>query len=296
MQARDNANKSLNNISEQSTMNKPNHPYCVPPREDNAKAAYRAPPTGHDDDVDVMLKHEDFPRLLELAVEIHQLSQSIQASTGKPYSTQQSLPKCSLTPNETLQATLNLQEMLLSNPGGVRSTVRRGEYPITDAIMDDSLDVLTNKLQDMKRFQSGGRSDDASPPKKKQSTKKTQKKDSKKKEAIAVKYSKWQTDILMTWMIKNKEQPFPDQKAIESLMEKTGLSHSQVVNWTTNVRKRNRKATCQGGKKPHHFIDFLFLAQDRETRRKKEKQGRNDAKSRHRSPKEVTSKNASWRP
>jgi hypothetical protein len=49
-------------------------------------------------------------------------------------------------------------------------------------------------------------------------------------------------------------------------MQRTGLTQSQVVNWTTNVRKRNRKATCENGKKPHHFIDFLFLAQDRESR------------------------------
>lgn len=39
---------------------------------------------------------------------------------------------------------------------------------------------------------------------------------------------------------------------------------SQVVNWTTNVRKRNLKATVEKGKKPHHFLDFLFLANDRD--------------------------------
>jgi len=36
-----------------------------------------------------------------------------------------------------------------------------------------------------------------------------------------------------------------------------------VVNWTTNVRKRNLKATVEKGKKPHHFLDFLFLADNR---------------------------------
>ncbi len=43
-----------------------------------------------------------------------------------------------------------------------------------------------------------------------------------------------------------------------------GLTKSQVVNWTTNVRKRNLKATVEKGKKPHHFLDFLFLANDRD--------------------------------
>ena len=37
-----------------------------------------------------------------------------------------------------------------------------------------------------------------------------------------------------------------------------------MVNWTTNVRKRNLKATVEKGKKPHHFLDFLFLADNRE--------------------------------
>ena len=39
---------------------------------------------------------------------------------------------------------------------------------------------------------------------------------------------------------------------------------TQVVNWTTNVRKRNWKATTEKGKKPHHFLDFLFLADARD--------------------------------
>ncbi len=44
------------------------------------------------------------------------------------------------------------------------------------------------------------------------------------------------------------------------------MNKSQVVNWTTNVRKRNLKATVEKGKKPHHFLDFLFLANDRDQR------------------------------
>jgi hypothetical protein len=253
MQAQEAGNMSLSTIHRNAAINKVAHrPHTSISSIENIKMDYS--PASADDDVDVMLKHEDFSKLLSLAVQIHKGHQQILAATGRPYSTQQELPKNRLTAEETLKATLNLQQHLLSNPGAGRSAVRRGDYPITDAIMDDSLQVLQRELNDLHRLLLG-----AEKPRKR----------GQKKEAIAIKYSKWQTDILMTWMIEHKEEPFPDQAAIEYLMERTGLTHSQIVNWTTNVRKRNRKATCQKGKKPHHYIDFLFLAQDRETRKKK---------------------------
>lgn len=61
-----------------------------------------------------------------------------------------------------------------------------------------------------------------------------------------------------------QSHPFPNCSEIEQLSKEAGLTYSQIVNWTTNVRKRNLKATVQGGKKPHHFLDFLFLADNRD--------------------------------
>ncbi|GAX11981.1 hypothetical protein FisN_8Lh075 [Fistulifera solaris] len=209
------------------------------------------------DDLDLMLQHECFPTMVELTLLIQQGYQAVRDQTGRTYTSQQKLPKSSLTLDETMKATLHMQQKLLSNPKVPRTVVRRGQYPITDAIIDDSLRILRRENEDLQNY--------AQDPKAAQSVNESSpKKKGSKKEAIAIKYAKWQTDILMKWMVDHSEEPFPDQTAIAQLMSQTGLSQSQVVNWTTNVRKRNKKATCQGGKKPHHFIDFMFLVQERE--------------------------------
>ena len=97
-----------------------------------------------------------------------------------------------------------------------------------------------------------------------QAAKSSKKTTASKRKPIANKYSKAQTDVLMNWMVQHFAHPFPNPSEIEKLAKETGLTEAQVVNWTTNVRKRNRKATLEENKKPHHFIDYLFLAHDRD--------------------------------
>jgi hypothetical protein len=102
-----------------------------------------------DGDVDLMLKHEDFPELLGIALKMETLHVMILESTGQPWTSKQSLPNSSLTVEETFQGTLTLQDESKANS---RARVRRGEYPITDALMDDSLKVLRREYDDMSCF------------------------------------------------------------------------------------------------------------------------------------------------
>jgi len=238
------------------------------------------------DDLDIVLLHEDFPILVALAAKVKETRKKMAAGGVTPQHPLQVRPKTKLQPDAVLQSVDRMQQTFLARPDGRHETIPRGRYPVTDAILEESLLLLQNEFECgemwLQQQQTAGSTAPAAAaaaaamPTGAMTTT-SQKKRGRKtgntsngKEAIAIKYSKWQTDILMNWMIAHKDQPFPDQQAIESLMQRTGLSQSQVVNWTTNVRKRNRKATCEGGKKPHHFIDFLFLAQDREEKQQQQ--------------------------
>lgn len=222
------------------------------------------------DDFDIMLLHEDFPYLLSIAAKTKETRHKIAAlNSGRP-SFRPFLPNTALQPDQVMVAVERMQQALLQRPRG-SETIPRGRYPVTDSIMEDSMLLLQQEhecgeqwLVQQQQVSSKVKEEGTTTSKRGRAT--TAIAAASKKEAIAIKYAKWQTDILMNWMIEHKEAPFPDQEAIEWLMSRTGLTNTQVVNWTTNVRKRNRKATCEDGKKPHHFIDFLFLAHDRETK------------------------------
>jgi Homeobox KN domain len=248
-------------------------------------AAAEAPPRNDSkDDLDLLLLHVDFPLLLTMAAKVKQLRNSGAAAASRDPST---IP----TNDDAFEAAKRIQAKILSSsslPTQSSPPILRGQYPMTDVIMDDALMELQDEI-DAYSFNaataqpispasnslvatlldrpSKRRPESSSDRPERQLPPASIHYDHKKKgDSIAIKYSKWQTDILMGWMIANSESPFPDPCDVTELANATGLTHSQVVNWTTNVRKRNLKATCRGSKKPHHFIDFLFLKQDREGR------------------------------
>ena len=205
------------------------------------------------DELDLMVCHEDFGGLVALAEKVKSALEKLQlCESAEAYykSNVSEKARSSLKPSEVMAVVERMREKLSFN----NIIIQRGMYPLTDAIMEDNFTILQKELELCQASLSAAQRAKVAPP--------------GQSEAIAVKYAKWQTDILMNWMIDNKADPFPSIPEIHNLSEMTGLSHSQVINWTTNVRKRNRKATLSG-KKPHHFIDFVFLAQDRDDKQKK---------------------------
>ena len=225
------------------------------------------------DDVELMLLHEDFPKLLSLSAQVKGLRNSlVNAPTARR-------AVCSaLSPEEIHLAVSKMREKLVGFSKQRHQSVKRGSYPVTDFAIDDSINTLQREYEHLNQWMATRSERKSRNTESCYSEKKSRKSnrdgsiecsESGQGAPLALKYSKWQTDILMNWMVEHIEQPFPDQSEIQSLMEQTGLSQHQVVNWTTNVRKRNRKATCEAGKKPHHFIDFMFLLHDRKDRHRK---------------------------
>jgi hypothetical protein len=237
------------------------------------QATTLAAPVHQLDETDRMLCHQDFPALVNLAARV----KAVRDVLGNPVHSSNYRSPSHMDPNQVMAAVSRMQAQFLSKQQQQgRPVLSKGVYPMTDSMLEESLQILQHELERCEKLVREMQQPEAQPPPSPaaaaamqqqpppQSSSSSGKRRKKKGDAIAVKYSKWQTDILMEWMISHKEHPFPDAQQIQELCRITGLSHSQVVNWTTNVRKRNMKATVEHGKKPHHFLDFLFLASNRD--------------------------------
>ena len=50
-------------------------------------------------------------------------------------------------------------------------------------------------------------------------------------------FAKWKKDILMQWVVDNKDNPYPSEDVKSQLAEACQMSKKQVSNWFTNARK-----------------------------------------------------------
>ena len=133
----------------------------------------------------------------------------------------------------------------------------RGVFPHVDTIVDETFQSAQEEmaLLEQRYYQKSMENKEISKKRKPDTL------------AIASKLNKACTDYLTEWMIDNAANPYPTQEDIAMLSLGCGLDPTQVNNWATNIRKRNQKATVEGGKKPHGFLDFQFLAVDRDRRK-----------------------------
>jgi len=208
-----------------------------------------------DDSISIMCNHEDFPQLVDIATSIEVVRQEIFEKAGKQWVSRQYLPKSSLTVEETLAAAWSMQEELQAHAGNPREKVRRGDYPITDSVLDDSFKILRQELNDMNLSLSSLDSSEVSNVATTMGLSGVQnaeevsavggvlqviepsrrKRQRLQKHPVAAGLHKWQTDVMTKWLKEHEGNPIPDWKAIDDLSEETGLAPSRVSAWTTEA-------------------------------------------------------------
>jgi len=216
------------------------------------KIAEASTGTGHLDELDLILCHEEFPSLVSLSKKVKNLHQMLKRGAPEAliYYEQNvpATPKSALTSKEVMAFVMRLREHL-STPTLV---IRRGAYPVTDASLDDNIAILQREVEYCESCIRKAVSLVTAPA------------ESTAALSCSTKYAKWQSDILFRWLVDNHKAPKLHREACLDLASRTGLTPHQVSTWLQNMRRRRQTNTVKGTKKAAHFLDYLFLAHERD--------------------------------
>lgn len=163
--------------------------------EESSDTIIPSPHSLYLDDVDRMLCHEDFGSLLALAVRVKQVRDTISLEDVTP--TMKRAASSEMDPQQVIHAVTRMQQQhLMRNYQDAAPVIKRGTYHMTDSLLNENFHILQQEMERCNKWIAAAKE-------KKKAFKKVKSSSESGGEAIAVKYAKWQTDVLMEWMLEH---------------------------------------------------------------------------------------------
>lgn len=199
-----------------------------------------------------LICHQDFDRYLLLAMQVKEITDAI--ARGSLVSPTEFLESTDHEAACKLGKTIKMAQL---PPGvGMPPTLVRGKFPWIDALMEHNLATLSARLEQLHQYHATGKDD-----LEKRSVEQADRRNSSI--SIAQKHPFHQSSYLTEWLA-DCESPFPSAEEVEQLSLGCGLSENQINNWVTNSRKRHHHAVINNKKRPAAFLDYAFLASQRQ--------------------------------
>jgi hypothetical protein len=106
-----------------------------------------------DNTINPIVWHEELPLLVTLANEVLEKKEDMRVSSGSLWKSKQWVPASGFSVEETLSVAIGFGDKFKALQHAEHRVVRRGDFSITDSILDDSFKILRKELSDMAAFQ-----------------------------------------------------------------------------------------------------------------------------------------------